>query len=290
MTNKIELKTTEQYMEDFRPSYAPLMPAFIGNSTVHDAEVGSVEYKRVKTVGDIRSRVINVQDSEIKQLSIAMGKKKFSKFFLGSQFQNSELQSSQGVQQAIAKFLDEHNRQSDEMFLTGMGTDDATVKNNGLLFSQDENYTKRPSAEVQRDANNNWLTDLYTKVKDTIDEAQDLDGRILLLFYGERAIQEHNKLFVETKTSLIKTLRDAYSDVSFGKIPKRITPAGQSGVLAVNLDQVMLNYTILPELRNQGINEEKMYFWANFLMGSSMLDVQNQGGVVRQPLTWQAPA
>jgi hypothetical protein len=38
--------------------------------------------------------------------------------------------------------------------------------------------------------------------------------------------------------------------------------------MIVNLDQVKLHYTALPKLKAQGVNEEKMYSWHNFIMGS----------------------
>jgi len=287
-TNNLVLKEVDQYMADYAPAYTALMPAFMRTSQSYAAEVGKINFKRVSVIGDIRSKVIDPKDTAIKLLKVGQDRKSFNKYFLGSKFTSSELQSSDEIEEAIKMFLDEHNKQSDEIFLTGDGTNDSNTLNNGLLYSQDKNYFKRGSAEVEKDANDSHLADLYDKITDAIDEADDLDGQKLVLFYGDRPIKEHKGLFVETKTSLIETLVGANAGVSFGKIPKEITPSGEAGILVCNLDQLKLNYTVLAQLRDRDVNKEDMYFWANFIMGSSMLEVKNKKGIVRQPLTFEA--
>lgn len=69
------------------------------------------------------------------------------------------------------------------------------------------------------------------------------------------------------------------------KVPKAATPAGALGFIIANMDQTKFHYTLLPVLANQGYNDEKMYYWYNFKMGSVMLEVLVKGAVIRQPLT-----
>ena len=67
-------------------------------------------------------------------------------------------------------------------------------------------------------------------------------------------------------------------------MPADVTPASEDGWLIANRSQVKLHYTTLPGLKAQGVNEEKMYSWHNFLMGSSMVDVMAADAIIRQPI------
>jgi hypothetical protein len=69
-------------------------------------------------------------------------------------------------------------------------------------------------------------------------------------------------------------------------MPAAVTPSNANGWIIANLDQAKLNYTALPSLKSQGINEESMYAWFNFMMGSMMLEVLASGAVIRQPVTF----
>jgi hypothetical protein len=89
------------------------------------------------------------------------------------------------------------------------------------------------------------------------------------------------------KSALGQVLGANYSIV---EMPADVTPSGTNGWIIVNLDQVKLHYTVLPQLKAQGINEEKMYSWHNFLMGSMMLEVLASKAIVRQPVTFEAAA
>jgi hypothetical protein len=71
-------------------------------------------------------------------------------------------------------------------------------------------------------------------------------------------------------------------------MPQAVTPASSHGWLIANLDQVKLHYTSLPQLKDQGVNAEKMYSWHNFLMGSCMLEVLADQAVIKQPVTIEA--
>jgi hypothetical protein len=111
MTNKVALKTVEEFM----PVYQPLFALFLGKSQAYSEEVGSIDFKRVDTVGDIRAKHITPKDTEIKQIGVSEGKKTFKKYFLANQFIQSLLQDPRGNQEVIAQVLDEHNKQADDL-------------------------------------------------------------------------------------------------------------------------------------------------------------------------------
>lgn len=288
MTNKIVLPTADEFISGFKPTYVPLLPLFMSKAKQYSIEEGTLNFKRVDAVGDLRSKIFGSKDTEIHQIQAKDSKKVYKKYFFASQFVQSNLQSSEGYADVVAQVLNEHNKQADELFLSGAGTANNNVINNGLFFSGDDNFVEKSSYEVQKDAADDHLADLYQKMVSIVQEASDVDGQKLVLVYGDAMIAKYNGLFVETKNPFSDVLSKALPGVSINKIPKAVTPSGANGFIVVNMDQIMLHITTLPIVRKNGINDEKEYAWTNFLMGSTMLEVLALGGVIKQPVTFEA--
>lgn len=287
MTNKIALRSVEEFLIGYKPAYNPILPLFLSNAQQYTVEAGKIDFKRADTVGDIRAKMVGPKDTEMHQIHSKEGTKTFKKYFFGAQYIQSQLQDTKGYEDVIAQVLDEHNKQSDELFLLGEGTSASTMLNNGLFWSADGNYNLKTSYEVQKDTNGKHLADLYTKIVSIVQDADEVDGQKLVMVYGSDMIAKYNGLLTDTSSALSKVLSDALPAVSFAKMPASITPASTDGFIVVNLDQVKLHYTLLPAIKGQGVNDEKMYAWTNFLMGSSMLEVLALNGVIRQPLTFE---
>lgn len=285
MTNKIELRTTQQVLNDYTPSYSPLMPYFLQRNAVkHDVEVGKVEFKRSTTVGDIRARKLTPKDTEMHQIASGKYSKNFVKYVLGAQYIESQLQNREGFEAVEAEVLDEHNKQSDSLFLLGGSG------NNGLLSSSDPNYVLKSSAEIPKATDGTHYAGLHAKIISLLQDMSSVDGEKLILVYGAVSVEKFNGVYPSNNTPFAKTLRDALEDfnASVQKLPSQITPNGQDGFVIINLDKITTHYMLLPTLFSQGINDEKMYGWANFLMGSSTIDVRVAGAITKQPLTYQA--
>ncbi len=283
-TNKIVLRSTEQFMSDYTPVYQPLYPLFLGGkSQQYDREAGKLDFRRLEVVGDIRAKHITPKDTEIRQVSVMEGKKTFRKYFLANQFILSQFQDQQGVEEVTAQVLDEHQIQMDEMLMLGDGTAPNNVLNNGLYYSGDSNYTLESSVQI---ALTNRLYDFHRKVMVTAAKANQIGGRKVIIFYGTDILPLYNSIYDTAvkawKVALGEVLGNQYSTL---QLPEEATPAGANGWIIANVDQVKFHYTVLPELMDQGINAEQMYLWSNFLLGSCMLEVLIKNAVIRQPAT-----
>lgn len=280
-TNKIVLRSVEQFMSDYTPIYQPIYPLFLGKSQQYAAEVGKLDFRRVQTVGDIRAKHLTPKDTEIRQVAVMEGKKTFKKYFLANQFQLSQYQDRQGVEEIVAQVLDEHQVQTDELFLLGEGSTPGTQINNGLFLSSDANYTLEGSSEIPT---TNRLHEFFTRVTTTASKADQVAGRKVILFYGNvkpllRSLFPNSDTLV--KTVLAAALGPNYSIVEVPDAPL----SGVNGWIVANMDQVKTHYTAFPQLLDQGDNREKMYLWFNFMLGSMMLEVLAKDAVIRQPTT-----
>lgn len=282
-TNKVALRTIEQFMSDYQPVYQPLYPLFLGKSQQYTDDVGKLNFKRVSTIGDIRAKHITPKDTEMRQIAVTEGIKSFKKYYLANQFTLSHLQNQDGVEQTVSEVLDEHQKQMDDLFLLGEGTSSANMLNNGLYYSDDANYTTESSVAISATSR---LYDFHNKVVTTTAKADLVSGRKVVIFYGTDVLPLFDSLYDTAvkpfKVALGEVLGGNYSLV---KMPAAATPSGANGWIVANLDQTKLHYTVLPSLKDQGSNDEKLYYWFNFLMGSCMLECLAPNAIVRQPAT-----
>lgn len=286
-TNKVVLRTTEEFMQGYEPVYKPLYAALLGNSQAYSEEVGKINFNRLEAVGDIRAKHITPKDSEIAQLSVKGTSKTFKKYFLANQYIQSALQSNEDVEGIVAQVLDEHQKQMDELVLFGEGTQASDVVNNGLFYSADGNYVLENSDEMANAPDTQ--AEMYEKVMGTLADARDVPGRKAIIFYGATTLSKLDSLFPDKSISLMGALQAAIAgDASILRMPSAVTPASKWGWMVVNLDRTKLHYVALPSLKDQGVNSEKMYSWHNFLMGSAMVEVQTAGGIIHQPVTFEA--
>lgn len=284
ITNKISLRSVEQFMSDYVPVYNPLYPLFLRKSQQYAAEVGKLDFRRVQTVGDIRAKHITPKDSEMKQVAVMDGKKSFKKYFLANQHVTSQVQDQEGLDEVIAQVLDEHQVQADELFLLGEGTSTSTMVNNGLYWSNDPNYTLESIIATISATNRARL--LYGHIQGTLSKAKQVAGEKVVVLYGSETKKQFNSLLDSSDRALATALREASAGVSFVEMPDAPTPSSAEGWIVANLDQVKTHYTWLPQLLGQGFNEEKMHYWSNFAMGSMMVEVLAKDAVVRQPVSY----
>lgn len=283
MTNLIVFRSVEEFMSGFTPRYTSLMALFLDGARQHEAKVGEAKYSQVSAMGDIRSRRITPKDTELHQIGAGPGSKSFKKYFLGSQYIQSNLQDRQGYEDVVAEALDEHNKHNDEIFLGGDG------QNNGLLVSSDPNFTLRSSVQIAAGTDGTHLDALYSKIIEQMLIANEIEGRKVLLYFGDTMSGKMNALFGETKVAFSSVLSDAdaMANTDLIKVPTAVLPASLTGGFAiVNMDKIQVHYMLLPEVNAQGTNEEKNYAWTRFLQGSSMVDVKTKDGIIVQPLTF----
>lgn len=283
MTNKIVLRSTEEFMSDYTPIYQPIYPLFLGKSQLHSAEVGKMEYRRVQTVGDIRAKHISPKTNDLHQVNVNEAKKAFKKYFLANQFTLSDVQNREGAEEVVTQVLDEHQIQFDELFMLGEGTSGSDVLNNGLFYSADPNYTLESSYEIPTTAR---LNAFHTKVVTNASKANQVAGRKVVLFYGADVKGLYNSLLATSERPVKTVLKEVLGpNYSLVEVPDAPTPSGANGWIIANIDQCKMHYAMLPQLLTQGNNTEKMYLWFNFMLGSSMLEVLAKDAIIRQPTT-----
>lgn len=282
-TNKPVLKTVDQFMADYSPKYQPIYPLFLNGAVQYQGDVGKVNFRRVDALGDIRAKHLTPKDTEIQQIAAGESTKSFKKYYFANQFVMSHMQDQEGVSQVVAQVLDEHQKQFDELFLTGEGTQDSDVVNNGLFWSGDSNHITNGSVEVDSTSRQ---ADFHSDVMTTVEQAEALPGRKLILFYGANIVPLFDSVYPDAARPWKSVMQEVLgAGYQLAKLPAAITPSSNHGWMIVNLDQIKMHYSRLPSLEANGSNDEKKYYWHNFIMGSSMVECLASGAIIKQPAT-----
>lgn len=284
-TNKLVLRSTDEVMADYQPTYQPFWPILIGKSQSYPEEVGKLNFKRLEAVGNIRNQHYNPKDTHIHQISVVEKQKTFKKYFLASQFVQSTMQDRSQNEDVVKQVLDENNKLMDDLVLLGEGTSASDVVNNGLFWSADANYLLESSTELA--STDGHLPALHASVVGEKIKADVVAGQKVVVFYGSTMLSKVCGIYATSSTPFKAALQAAVGgNYSLAELPAEVTPSGANGFMILTLDQIKLHYTTPPKLSAQGVDERNMEVWHNFLMGSAMVEVLAYKGIIRQPHTF----
>lgn len=284
-TNKIVLRETDEIMADYVPSYQPFWPILLGKSRAYPEVVGKINFKRLEAVGDIRAKHYNPKDTHVHQIAAVEKNKVYKKYFFAAQFTQSTLQDREQNEDVIKQVLDENNKYQDDLVLLGEGTSASDVVNNGLFWSADPNYVLESSTELA--STDGHLPALHASVVAEKLKADPVSGRKLIVFYGSTMLAKVSGVYSTSSQPFRDVLQKAIgANYSITELPAEVTPSGANGFMILNLDQIMLHYTAVPKLDDQGVDAKNREVWHNFLMGSTMVEVLAPKGIIRQPHTF----
>jgi hypothetical protein len=282
-TNKVVLKSVEAFMSGYTPVYNPIYPLFMKKAKAYPSIVGKNTFKRLNAVGDIRGQIMTPKDNIMKQISVNESSKEYKQYFFLNQYTQSGLQDAAGIEDIVAQVLDEHQKHQDDLFLLGEGTSASTMKNNGLFWSNDPNYRLEGSDALS--STGGHLPAFHTKIMETVALSEVNAGEKLLVIYGSTATSKYDSLYSDNNAPFKQVLKSVLEGWNIIKLPSQVTPAGD-GIIACNLDQIVLHHSSFPSLLSQGYDEQHMHSWHNFILGSTMLEVLVDDAIVRQPVTF----
>lgn len=286
-TNKIVLRSTDEVMAGYVPTYIPFWPLLLSNgkAKAYPEVVGKLNFKRMEAVGNIRLQKYSPKDTHVHQIAAVEKSKTFKKYFNAAQFVQSTRQDTSQNEDVVRQVLDENNKLMDDYVLLGEGTSAGTVVNNGLYWSGDPNYLLESSSALA--STGGHLPALHASVIAEKIKADSVAGRKVVVFYGETMLLKLSGVYADSGVSFRETLSKSLGpNYSIAELPIEVTPSSANGFMIINLDQVILHYTTAPKLDDQGVDARNQEIWHNFLMGSAMVEVLAYKGIIRQPHTF----
>lgn len=284
---RTDILTKEEYLQGASLSYSPVILA-LTKKQAHDVKLDQVKFKSIDVEKDsIVAFPLTKEATEKMHIKAGDSSKVFNIYVKGAKYIQSLRSGVSALPKLHNRVLLEYSKIFDKDSMSGDG------HNNGLLVSADENYTTNGNHQIP--AVGGDVTE-FTRVQNLIAlvgtlqaqvDASHMSQNITIFYYGDDLVKMMGSVTQANETPVGELLQKAWAGVRWIKIPSAVLPEGAGqGLLVVADDLVTLHYCQEPTIENDGTNEEDNYYFANYITGSTMVDVEEKDGIIKQPITF----
>lgn len=282
------LKTTEEYLRAVQLSYSPISLA-IARQVKHDMTNDvKVIFKRLDVERDnIVAQNLTMGQTEVSAIKANETQKVFNKYVKGAKITQSVYNFNfNRIPELVSKIIRGYSMIFDTITLYGDGL------NNGILTTDDVNNVVNDSVELDATADimalANQVVDVISGLKQQVRE-YTASTNVLVYVYGGQLVRLLDKITYNGAT-IREIIEKEWPEATFVVIPEIVLTGNSMGFKVFSQDLVTLNYTRLPIMSENGYNPEDKYFWGNFELGSTMVDVEEKGAGIEQPITIKSAA
>lgn len=277
------LKTTEEYLRAVQLSYSPISLA-IARQVKHDMTNDvKVIFKRLDVERDnIVAQNLTMGQTEVSAIKANETQKVFNKYVKGAKITQSVYNFNfNRIPELVSKIIRGYSMIFDTITLYGDGL------NNGILTTDDVNNVVNDSVELDATADimalANQVVDVISGLKQQVRE-YTASTNVLVYVYGGQLVRLLDKITYNGAT-IREIIEKEWPEATFVVIPEIVLTGNSMGFKVFSQDLVTLNYTRLPIMSENGYNPEDKYFWGNFELGSTMVDIEEKGAGIEQPIT-----
>lgn len=282
------LKTTEEYLRAVPLSYSPISLA-IARQVKHDmTNDAKVIFKRLDVERDnIVAQNLTMGQTEVSAIKANETQKVFNKYVKGAKITQSVYNFNfNRIPELVSKIIRGYSMIFDTITLYGDGL------NNGILTTDDVNNVVNDSVELDATADimalANQVVDVISGLKQQVRE-YTASTNVLVYVYGGQLVRLLDKITYNGAT-IREIIEKEWPEATFVVIPEIVLTGKSMGFKVFSQDLVTLNYTRLPIMSENGYNPEDKYFWGNFELGSTMVDIEEKGAGIEQPITIKSAA
>lgn len=284
------LKTREEYLETVQLSYTPVALA-IESQIKHDvAGAETINFRQLDIEKDsVVAENLTAGQTEVAHIKAREGVKKFYKVLKGAKITQSVRNFGiNKIPSLISKIIREYSQIFDKFALYG---EDG---NNGIITTTDKNAVANASVEIDvtaaatEQAIMNSIVKAVSAVKRQVSNFT-ASQNVLVYMYGADLLSALDTVTYNGK-NVREALEAAWPQANFIEVPGLVTVGNEQGIVAISQGLVEMNYTKIPTMDDDGYNPEFKYFWADFEIGSVMIDVREHGALIKQPMTFKKAA
>lgn len=278
-----EIKSKEEYLATADLTFTPsiLKIRKVNKSPMDGIE--KITFKRLDVEKDnITAENMTTGQTEVAHIKVGEAKKTFNKYIEGAQI-------SQSYRNGEANKLGEvHSKVLRQYFkMWDMAGMDGKNGNNGVFNSKDPMAIKNDSESISgadNEAKLNALIGVISAMKEQVSD-NTASSDILLYVYGKEL-----KQFMDQRLpnlgSVRSIVKETWPEAELHEISGVSTANKGNGLVAISQGLVTLNYVAMPDLGDQGTDNRAKEYWADYAMGAIMVDVEEKGALIEQPLTF----
>lgn len=285
-TDVIEgLKTKEEYLETVQFSYYPVSLA-IREKEKHDiAGAETIKFRSLDVENEsIVAENLTAGQTEVAHIKAREGTKNYNKVLKGAKIMQSVRNFGfNKIPQLISKIVRGYSIIFDKIVLFGGDG------NNGIINTADPEAIAMDSVEIDMTASEQSILNQIVKVlanaKRKVSDTT-ASTSILIYVYGSKLLNALDTITYNGK-SVREAMQAAWPQATFVEVAGLVNDTDKEGMSIISQDLVTLHYSALPSMSDDGYNAENKYFWADFEVGSAMVDVREYGALINQPLTFK---
>lgn len=287
-----QVKTVEEFRDATVFQYIPIAMA-MKNKIRYDAKDADVKKFNTFDVekDSIRAEILTTEQTEKHAIKGKVSERVFNIYLAGAKATVSFLNKHVNLQSSHNKVIKGYSQIWDKWALGG------DRGNNGLLVSSDANRISLTSHEIPKATGTGWnqikdLGDLFTTLALAVDKYTG-DRELLVYVYGTQLITLMKSITEANETVVQSLMEQKFADksVTFITVPELVLPASlasSNGIVVVSQNSSVLEMCQEPDVRSNGTNEEDDYYWANYTVGSVQVSAEEEGGIIAQPITFEA--
>jgi len=284
------VKTKEEYIEAANIGYVPAILA-LPKLVKYDLDTDKVTFKELSVENDsVVPSYLTAEMTEINAAKVSQKSHIFFSFGKGLTLRKDlRKNGAANIQIFHDQILRQLAIQFDKNSLIGEGG------NNGLITSTDANYATLSSAEIPAVSGDGFNQVLKAKQVATAlniavnDYTASTD--LTVYFYGAALLAFLGNITAGQENDVRYHIRQAFSgkNVTFVDISALAAPSSLSlgnGIIVVSNDLTTLEHSGVPQIEKTGVNDEKSYYWSNYILGSTQVRPEVYGAVIKQAITF----
>ena len=286
-----QIKTVDEIRDATTFLYAPKAMA-LSNKVRYDASAADEhKFQTFDIVKDsVKAEILTTEQTEKHHIKGRTTQRIFNLYLAGAKAIVSFRNKYMNLQKANDKVVREYSILFDRWAMLG------NRGNNGILVSNDPNYTTNDNVQIPAVVDGGWnqvkaMSDAFSALLLQID-ATTGDNDIIVYTYGDQ-LNAFLSSFTEQNETVIRVLMQQKfegKNVRFIHVPAIVLAgsalANQNGIVVVADNLTTMEYTQEPTVRNNGTNDENEYYWANYVMGSVQVSPDEPGAIIKQPITF----
>ena len=283
------IKTIEEYKDGMAFTYNPIVNKITTKNKYDAKSVDVAKFTKIDIEKDsVRAEILTTEQTEKAAIKGKTSQRSFNVAVAGAKMISSFRNKNVSLQSFHNKVMREYSKLFDTWGIGGK------FGNNGLIISSDENFVTNSSVEIPVPGTSDFddvskLSDLMTTLKLQVD-ANTASRSLTIFLYGSSLITKWNKITRENETVVSALMKEKFADrtVEFVEIPSVVLPSTVTGngFVVVCNDVASMDYCQIPDIENQGTNDEEGYYWANYIIGSLQINAEEYAGIIKQPVTF----
>lgn len=291
------LKTKEEYAEAASISFVPSILALQKLKQI-PLDSDKITFKELKIESDsVTPSLLSEEMTEINHAKVSQSSRVFNAYGKGiSLVKKNYRNANVNVQSFHDQIIRNLSIKFGNAALAGEGG------NNGLILATggtvDSNVYTPSSAEIPA-----FADDGFSQVEKIIEIATSLNiaindytgsNNLSVFFYGADLLPFLGRISAGQETNMRQHIRNSFSgkNISFVDISALETASAAgtaitgNGIIVAANDLTLLEHCGLPEIQNEGVDERRNEYWANYFYGSANVRPETYGAVIKQVITF----